>query len=112
MKAFKLVKLRKNGTLGPLFIGSKFIYPVGKWLKAKAIKTKGFKFRPGFHCCQFPKADHLSEKGRIWVEVRIQNYERFQRPKKQGGLWFIAKRMKIIKLIPPDLGPHRKENND
>ena len=65
MRAFKLLKLRKNGTLGPLFINAKQIIPMGQEVQAEEHLTKGFKFRPGWHACQEPKAPHLSKKGRV-----------------------------------------------
>lgn len=45
------------------------------------------------------KVKHLSEKGRAWYEVEIEDYYRFDRPKNQGGYWLIAKRMKVIKPV-------------
>lgn len=42
---------------------------------------------------------HLSEKGRIWVEVLVGDHELYQRPMSQGGTWVLAQRMKIIKEL-------------
>jgi hypothetical protein len=53
--AYKLFRVRRNGTLGPLFIGRDIIVPIGEWIKAELIETKGFKFRPGTHA---PKSRH------------------------------------------------------
>jgi|SRR6185437_11541542 len=98
-EAYKLVRVRKNYTLGPLFIDKKRILPVGKWLKADAVLTKGFAFRPGWHCCEKPEAPHLSKKGRIWCKVLIKGVEKHQRPESQGGLWYTAQQMKITELL-------------
>lgn len=44
-------------------------------------------------------APHLSREGRVWIEVEIKDFEEFSRPEHQGGLWFLANKMKIIKII-------------
>ena len=97
--AFKLVRLRKNGTLGPLFINRKLVIPVGKWLEAEPIPTKGFAFRPGWHCCSEPVAPHLGKEGRVWCKVAILKATPHQRPESQGGLWFTAQRMKVLEIL-------------
>ena len=63
--AYKLVTLRVNGTLGPLFIGKSQILPIGKWITSEEKPTKGFAFRPGWHCCEKPLAPHLTKKGSV-----------------------------------------------
>jgi len=100
MIAYKLMKLRKNGTLGSLFINVKAVIPVGKWLKAESYPTKGFAYRKGWHCTFQPKAPHLSAKGRVWAEIEMKDYSSYVRPASQGGLWFTAQSMRIIKVIP------------
>jgi len=92
---FKLLRLRKNGTLSPLFIGAKQIIPVGIWVRAENIPTKGFKYRPGFHICHSPHAPHLSKKNRVWCSVDMDDYKEFKRPEAQGGLWYLARWMRI-----------------
>ena len=98
MRAYKLFKQRKDGTIGPLFIGSKQRVPVGSWLEAEDIPTKGFAHRPGWHAGREPNAPHLKQVGnRVWYEVEIKDYVTFKRPTHQGGEWLIAQRMKVIK---------------
>lgn len=99
MVAYKLMKLRKNGTLGPLFINARQIVPIGSWLPAEEHPTKGFAYRPGWHCCFKPVAPHLSEKGRVWVKVEVEEYRTYNRPESQGGSWVLADRMKVIGLL-------------
>lgn len=100
MKAYKLCRLRKNGTLGPLFIGRSKILPIGEWLSAEELPTRGYALRPGWHTTSKPEAPHLAQHvDRVWVEVEIKDYYRFDRPKHQGGFWYIAKQMKINKII-------------
>jgi hypothetical protein len=96
MKAFKLLRLRKDGTLGPLFINRKQVIPLDKWLQAECHPTKGFAVRQGWHITAKPFAPHLSMKNRIWYMVEIDDYKEFRRPKSQGGLWYIAQRMKVL----------------
>ena len=97
--AYKLFRARKDGSLGPLFIDRKLIVPINRWIIAKAVPTKGFAFRPGFHCCAGPRAPHLSMKNRVWCEVRIKGFAEYQRPEAQGGLWYTAKRLKVVKCM-------------
>lgn len=96
MKAYKLMRLRKNGTLGTLFIDAKKIIPIGEWLPSEEHPTKGYAFRPGWHCTLLPVAPHLSTKGRVWVECEIEDFKEFQRPECQGGTWLLANRIKIL----------------
>ena len=41
----------------------------------------------------------LSKKGRVWIEVEVDDIEYYDRPESQGGTWVLAQRMKIIKEI-------------
>ena len=97
MRAYKLIRKMKDGKLSPLFINKKSRIPVGEWLDAEEHPTKGFAFRKGWHCTLEPVAPHLSDKGRVWVEVEVENVELYNRPESQGGTWVLAQRMKIIK---------------
>lgn len=99
--AYKLVKVRKDGSIGPLFINPKLRIEVGEWMKAEAHKTKGFAYRPGWHCTRIPKAPHLKEmlksgEKREWWMVEIQDYEKRVRPEAQGGLWYLAQKIKFV----------------
>lgn len=38
-------------------------------------------------------------KGRAWFKVEMEDFEKFNRPKSQGGLWYLAKKIKIINKI-------------
>ncbi len=99
MRAFKLLRKRKDGTLGPLFINKKQRVETGKWLKAECHPTPGFTVRPGWHTTHKPDAPHMKTEGRVWAEVEIQKFEEFKKPARQGGMWFIAQKMKLTGLI-------------
>jgi len=104
MIAYKLMKQRKNGTLGSLFIDAKKVYELGIWMNAEFIPTKGFAERFGWHCCFTPNAPHLKEvllsgEKRVWVEVEVEGIKTYDRPESQGGAWILADKMKIIKII-------------
>lgn len=99
VRAYKLVRARCDGTFGPLFIDRKTTYRLHEWVKAKAVPTKGFAFRPGFHCCSEPVAPHLSKKDRVWLEVSIKNVKKHQRPESQGGLWYTAQQMRVERVL-------------
>jgi hypothetical protein len=99
MRAYKLVRSRRDGSLASLFIGRGDTLPLGVWMKAEDIPTKGYAHRPGWHTMKTPKAPHLTMKGRVWVEVVIDDYSMFERPVSQGGIWYLANYMKIIGRI-------------
>ena len=98
MIAYKLCRRLKNGDITPLFIDKKKRLSFNKWMKAESHPTKGFKVRPFWHCTSKPHAPHLSEKNRVWVVVEIANFTEFNRPEHQGGKWFLAGKMKLIKI--------------
>lgn len=99
MKAYKLIRKMKDGTLSPLFINKRSRITLGVWLEAENHPTKGFSVRKGWHCTLETKAPHLSINGRVWVEVEVENTELYNRPESQGGTWVLAQRMKVIREI-------------
>jgi hypothetical protein len=99
MTAYKLLKKRKDGTLGPLFINCSQRIPIGEMLQAEAHRRKGYKFRPGWHCMCKPEAPHLTNKGRVWCEVEILEFEEEHRPESQGGLWYLAQKMRVTREL-------------
>lgn len=66
------------------------------WMQAEPHPTKGYKFRPHWHCTSEPVAPHLSEKGRAWYKVEIDDYTEYKRPDCQGGLWYLSNKIKIL----------------
>ena len=99
MKAYKLVRKLKNGNLTSLFINKREPIEFNKWIKSECFPTKGFAVRPGWHCTAKPEAPHLSKKRRVWVEVEIEGVEEFMRPESQGGLWYLADKIKFLRLV-------------
>ena len=96
MIAYKLFRKLKTGEVTSLFINKKRRLPIGEWMDAEVFPTKGFAVRPYWHCTSHPHAPHLSIKDRVWLKVEMDNYIEFNRPANQGGLWFLAKRIKIL----------------
>jgi hypothetical protein len=96
MVAYKLFRVRKDGSISSLFINKKRILELDKWLEAGEYPTEGFKFRPGWHCMKEPNAPHLSKKNRKWHNVEIKDFVEFTRPASQGGVWYLAKWIKIL----------------
>ena len=94
--AYKLLRRRRDGSLGPLFINRRQRIPVGAWLPAEDIPTKGYAHRPGWHCCCQPYAPHLSERGRVWYVVELEGVRMMRRPASQGGTWYLAEKMCVI----------------
>lgn len=83
VKTYKLFEMDQNDNLFPLFIGKNNSFPIGQWIKAQILPTKGFSVRPGFHSGQIPSAPWLmSFDGtyksqrfkygkRVWAECEI-----------------------------------------
>ena len=104
MRAYKLLRIKKDGKLYPLFINKKNSAPIGEWLEAECYPTKGFAVRKGWHCCFKPIAPHLkmelaSGEKRVWVECEVEDWESYDRPESQGCAWILAQRMKLIKIL-------------
>ena len=99
MIAYKLLKLRKDGTIGPLFINTKQVIPLNKWLEAEDHPTKGYAHRPGWHVCLDTLAPHLTMKGRVWCKVEVKDFVELKRPAIQGTTWLLAKHMKVLEKL-------------
>lgn len=100
MRAFKLLKKRKDGSLGPLFINARQRIVPGVWMGAESHPTKGFAVRPGWHATTRMHAPHLSKKNRVWCKVLVTGCEKINRPESQGGTWLLARRMKVVCEMP------------
>lgn len=96
MICYKLFRQLKDNSITSLFINKSEKLELNKWLKAKSYPTKGYKFRPYWHCMEKPEAPHLTMKNRVWKKVEIKDYKEFNRPKSQGGKWYLANYIKII----------------
>lgn len=97
MIAYKLFRKLKSGEITSLFINKTRRLPLNEWLEAEEYPTKGYAFRPYWHCTAQPLAPHLSEKDRVWLRVEMEDFTVQQRPEHQGGKWFLAKKIKILK---------------
>ena len=96
MIGYKLFRMRKDGTLGSLFINRSQRLVLGAEYQAEEHRTSGYLFRPGWHIMHSPEAPHLTERGRKWFKVRFWDFIEYRRPPSQGGLWFVAQRMCIL----------------
>lgn len=104
MKAYKLLRKKKDGLLYPLFIDKKNSTPLNLWMQAECFPTKGFAVRQGWHCCFKPLAPHLKMKlktgeERVWVECEVEDWASYDRPESQGGSWILAQRMKLVREL-------------
>ncbi len=99
MIAYKLLRERKDGTLGPLFINRRERIPLSSWLKAGFHPRKGYAPRAGWHCTMRPTAPHLSTKGRVWCVVEVEGFGTYKRPESQGGTWVLAQWMRVIRRL-------------
>ena len=105
---YKLFHLRKDGTIGPLFINKKQVINPGTWCAAKKFRVKGYAYRPGWHILAKPHAPHLAggtaltpRKDRVWALVEFKGAKAVERPAAQGGKWFLTRHMKVIRLLAP-----------
>jgi len=87
VKAYKQFRTLKSqpGKLFPLFIGKDEETPVGKWMDAEHLPTKGYAPRPGWHAGVLPLAPHLRstktgtiQEGRVWAEVELPDDQPWQ----------------------------------
>ena len=104
IKAYKLLRKKKDGLLYPLFIHKQYPTPIGEWMQAECYPTKGFAIRKGWHCCFEMNAPHLkmelsNGEKRIWCELEVEDWESYDRPESQGGAWILAQKMKIVREI-------------
>lgn len=99
MIGYKLFRKRKDGSYGSLFIDRKKRYNVNMLYFSESHETEGYKYRPYFHVCSKPVAPHLSERGRVWCEVEFDKHEEMKRPENQGGIWFLANNIKILREV-------------
>lgn len=99
LTGYKLLRKRKDGTYGPLFINARQRLSTGVTYHFEEHKTKGYAFRPGWHIMSEPVAPHLSTKNRVWCEVEFEPMAEIHRPASQGGLWYLGRSMTIVKEI-------------
>src|SRR5262245_36906232 len=99
---YKLFTLRKDNSLGPLFINRKQIIEENIPYDAECHPTKGFAVRQGWHAGLLPSAPpHLPMKlkngeERIVCKVLLEDFEYFMRPQSQGGMWILAQKMTVL----------------
>lgn len=106
MIAYKLFRVRRDGSIGSLYFDRKARLVTGEWLTAiEGIRQKGFEYRPGWHCVPRPYSPHLSIRHRKWYVVEIDPESSYEiaRPDREGGTWIIAERMKILRPANQEL---------
>ena len=101
------MRKRADGSIGPLFVDRKLRIQSGIWIEARMdIVPKGLATRPGWHVCRSPGVPHLKDNPakevREWWVVDIEHYEEINRPESQGGIWYLAKRIKFIEKVTND----------
>ena len=115
MLVYKKVRLMKDGTLKPLFIGKDKPFTIGKWQHCEYIPTKGFAPRSistddnskigGWHCCFKPIAPHIADElssgeKRIWMECEARGRSTvYKRSLLQGGSWILVEEIKPIRIL-------------
>ena len=98
-RAYKLFRVRRDGSIGSLFINTKERYKLNEWMVAKPFKRSGFQFRPGWHSLDKPVAPHLTLKGRAWFLVELAGWTDHTRPVSQGGKWYLSSWLRILRPL-------------
>jgi hypothetical protein len=102
MIGYKLFRVRKDGSIGSLFINRRKRLEIGKQYKSENHPTVGFAPRPGWHICARPMAPHLSMRDRRWFVVQFGDggwVRQYERPAIQGGLWYTAQYMTVLRPV-------------
>lgn len=107
MKVYKEVRIRNNGTLGPLFVGTQEVFPIGEIICATMAhrrymdkiysKLGWLKFRPGLHLTIIPYAPHIGIKDKdgvirwmhddtVWVECEIPDDKDYTEEAHRNGI--------------------------
>lgn len=100
VSGYKLMRMRKDGTLGPLFINRSQRIRPGKWLWYQDYYTRGYAHRPGWHALLEPHAPHLKLRSdRVWCRVDLQYVSEWETPGAYGHVWLLAKRMRVVEIL-------------
>jgi hypothetical protein len=105
--AYKVLRVRRDGTIGSCFINRSATLPVGEWLKAEDHPTSGFAHKPGWHTCSTQSAPVMThnakarKENRYWFRVEIASYDENPRPPEQGGMCYRSFFMRIVEKLGP-----------
>ena len=106
MTAYKLLRRKKDGSLGSLFVGRASRLSFGVTYEARSdLPHPGLAHRPGFHCTHAPYAPHIKMRlkngeERVWCTVKLSGeITPHQRPASQGGLWYTAEKMRLLREL-------------
>ncbi len=105
MKAYKIFKKTKSGVYRPAQVPIRSLsvkgYQKGIWYEAEDAQPTNLKNRVGFHATTKPTVPHIKiiPDQVVWLEVEIEDFETIQRPESQGGTWYLARYLKIIKEL-------------
>jgi hypothetical protein len=100
MIGYKLFHIRKDGSLGPLFINRRQRIEPGVVYPYEDHPTKGYAHRPGWHICSEPIAPHLKTNtpDRVWRKVEFELLDLIERPASQGGIWYLGSTMMVLSI--------------
>ena len=57
-----------------------------------------FSFQSVVLCSGFNQAGANGEH-RVWVRCEVEDFEHYNRPESQGGMWVLAQKMKILEVL-------------
>lgn len=134
MKAYKLLRIKKDGNLYPLYVNAEIPTPIGVWLEAEygemtnngKVKSKlgELAFRPGWHASSIPYAPHIGKKGEsgkiefmsddhVWCECECAsdiNYQPLVNENGRNKKGIIVQKNAYMKEIPVN-GYYRYKTN-
>lgn len=112
MKAYKKVRVLKDGQYYPLFIDNKKPFVFGEWQHSEFHPKNGFAPRSigtdesgnelgGWHSCPKPEASWIADElksgeKRVWMECEIKNVKEYVRPQ---GVWFLSEWLKPLRIL-------------
>lgn len=110
MTGYKLLRKRRDGSYGTLFINRKLkLYP-GIWYPAEDHPTSGFAHRPGWHVLPKPESNRLALKdNRVWCLVLFDHKETINKPLSQGGPCYIGNSLMIVEEVGSEGPGNMKE---
>ena len=90
IRAWKLLRVRRDGSLTPLFINRQQTIPLNQWLPAEDHPTTGYQHRPGWHAAPRTVTVHealpRTESGKVKRrELRGRARSRIGRSGDRGG---------------------------
>lgn len=99
LHAYKLFRVRADGSIGSLLIDTGKRLETGVWYRAEDHRPRwGKTSNPGWHAVMEPNAPHLARKdGRAWYRVDLRGVHPVR--KRDGSIWLRSAEMRIVERV-------------